>query len=163
MQTVAEGTSALAPSRRRFFSRIIWGVHGLIGAALGVVGGGAIVGPGLGRRTERWVPAARLDELAPNRPVPVMLRLAREDGYTQVVQRRTVFLIRTSERDVIALDSTCTHLGCLVSWDGDASELVCPCHGGRYSRSGAVTAGPPPAPLARFETRLAEGDVLVRV
>lgn len=122
-----------------------------------------MLSPGLARSAERWLPAGKVDDLVPNQPTAVMLRVARQDGYAQVVDRRAVFLIRTGDTAVTALDSTCTHLGCRVSWNSEAQELVCPCHGGRYDRTGAVTAGPPPAPLTVFDTRIADGDVLVRV
>lgn len=46
------------------------------------------------------------------------------------------------------LSTTCTHLGCALRLRG--RELVCPCHGGRFSLAGAVLAGPPPSPLPWF-------------
>jgi Rieske Fe-S protein len=65
---------------------------------------------------------------------------------------------------VTALDSTCTHLGCRVSWNSETQQLKCPCHGGTYDRSGQVTSGPPPAPLARFATRVEQdGRVMVQL
>lgn len=155
--------AAAATGRRRFLARLVAALQTTIGGTLGVVLGGAVVSPGLAKSAERWLPAGKVDDLVPNQPTAVMLRVTRQDGYAQVVDRRTVFLIRTGDTAVTALDSTCTHLGCRVSWDGEAQELVCPCHGGRYDRTGAVTAGPPPAPLTAFDTRLADGDVLVRV
>jgi Rieske Fe-S protein len=130
---------------------------------LGVVLGGAIVSPGLGTRKENWLIAGRLVDLLPNQPQPVIIRIARPDGYRQVVDRRTIFLVKTSETDVLALDSTCTHLGCRVRWDAEAKELQCPCHGGAYDRTGAVKAGPPPAPLAKVVTRIDGANVLVQV
>ena len=155
--------AAAAPGRRRFLARLIAAVQATIGGTLGVVLGGAVLSPGLAKRAAQWLPAGKIGDLVPNQPTAVMLRVTRQDGYAQVIDRRTVFLIRTSETQVTALDSTCTHLGCRVSWDGSAQELVCPCHGGRYDRTGAVTAGPPPAPLAAFDTQITDGDVLVRV
>ena len=131
--------------RRRFLERIIAVVQTAIGGTLGVVVGGAVLSPGLARRAERWISAGKVSDLAPDTPTAVMLRVARQDGYAQVVERRTVFLIRTGDATVTALDSTCTHLGCRVSWDPGTKELICPCHGGRYDKSGAVTSGPPPA------------------
>ena len=151
------------PGRRRFLERLIAVVQTAIGGTLGVVLGGAVLSPGLARRTERWLSAGKVSDLTPNAPTAVMLRVARQDGYAQVVERRTVFLIKTGDTSVTALDSTCTHLGCRVSWDATTQELVCPCHGGRYDRTGAVKAGPPPAPLAAFDTKISDGNVLVRV
>jgi menaquinol-cytochrome c reductase iron-sulfur subunit len=148
--------------RRRFLGGVITAIQAAIGGVLGVVLGGAIISPGLGRRQENWLPAANLRDLPQDEPTPVTLRVAREDGYTQVVDRRTVFLVRTGE-SVTALDSTCTHLGCRVSWNAEAKELRCPCHGGRYDRTGAVKSGPPPAPLAMLTTKVDGDQVLVQV
>ncbi len=152
-----------APARRRFLGGVLGAVQALIGGTLGVILGGAVVSPALATREERWLPAARLHDLPHNEPTPVTLRVAREDGYAQVVDRRTVFLVRTGESQVTALDSTCTHLGCRVGWDPEAQELRCPCHGGVYDRTGAVKSGPPPAPLASIVTRIEDEQVLVQL
>lgn len=154
---------ASSPDRRRFLSGIITAIQSIIGGTVGVVLGGAVLSPGLARRSESWLTAAPLGDLPRDQPVPVTLRVARQDGYTQVVDRRIVFLVRTGDQQVTALDSTCTHLGCRVSWNADSQELRCPCHGGVYDRTGAVKAGPPPAPLANFETRIEAGQVLVQI
>lgn len=150
-------------ARRRFFARVITTIQVAIGGTLGVVLGGSVVSPALAKREEAWLPAGSLNALPVNEPTPVTIRVARQDGYTQVVERRTVFLVKSPESTVKALDSTCTHLGCLVSWDSAAGELRCPCHGGAYDRNGEVMAGPPPRALATLNTRT-EGDrILVQV
>jgi len=74
-----------------------------------------------------------------------------------------VFLVKTSDTEVTALDSTCTHLGCRVTWDVAAQQLKCPCHGGAYDKFGAVKSGPPPSPLAKMATRIDGDDVLVQL
>ncbi len=149
--------------RRKFLARVVKSIHTAITAIVGVVVGGAILSPVFGRREENLLIAATLPEIPEGRPLPVTIRVARNDGYNQVVERRTVFLIRTGESDVTALDSTCTHLGCRVGWDADAKVLRCPCHGGIYDTTGAVIAGPPPAPLARLMTRIEDGQVQVQL
>jgi len=151
------------PGRRRFLARAVIAVQSLIGGAVAVVLGGAIVSPGLARRQENWLPAAKLTDLVADQPVPVAVRVARQDGYAQVVDRRTVFLIRSGSGAVTALDSTCTHLGCRVSWNADAKALQCPCHGGVFDTTGAVTSGPPPEPLRPIQTRIENGQVLVQL
>ena len=81
----------------------------------------------------------------------------------RVIDRRAVFLVRNGD-SVTALDSTCTHLGCRVSWNSESQQLKCPCHGGTYDRDGKVTSGPPPEPLARFATRVeSDGRVMVQL
>ena len=149
--------------RRCFLARIVNTIQGVLAGTLGLVLGGAVVSPSLARREEQWLAAGAVNDLSPNQPTPVMLRITRQDGYAQVVDRRTIFLLRTGAAEVTALDSTCTHLGCRVSWDAETQELVCPCHGGRYDRTGKVTAGPPPAPLTAFQTQVTDGAVRVRV
>ena len=151
------------PERRKFLVRIINSIHAVIGGTVGVILGGAILSPLFGRREENWLTAANLTDLPDDRPTPVTIRVAREDGYNQVIDRRTVFLVKTGETDVTALDSTCTHLGCRVSWDAETQELRCPCHGGVYDSTGAVKAGPPPAPLLRLMTRIEGDKVLVQL
>lgn len=149
--------------RRRFLSRVITAIHTLIGGTLGVILGGSVVSPGLAQREEKWLPAGSLGALPQNEPTPVMLRVARQDGYTQIVERRAVFLVRTGEASVVVLDSTCTHLGCRVSWDADARQLRCPCHGGVYDRTGEVVSGPPPQALAKLPARIDGDRILVQV
>lgn len=143
-------------ARRRFLAAIVNAIQGVIGGTLGVLLGGAVIGPSFLRRRETWLKAGSLDALTEGEPTAVTIRVSRQDGFTQTVERQVVFLVKSSER-VVALSSTCTHLGCRVSWDSEATQLKCPCHGGVYDRTGAVIAGPPPAPLATLNTRV-DGD-----
>lgn len=149
--------------RRRFLARIITSIHAAIAATLGVVLGGAVLSPLFGKQDENWLPAGTLTNLPEKDPLPVTLRVAREDGYNQVIERRSIFLVRSGESGVIAIDSTCTHLGCRVSWDADEQLIKCPCHGGIYDREGTVKSGPPPAPLARLTTKVEGDQILVQV
>lgn len=144
------------PERRRFLAAAVNSIHGAIGGTLAVLLGGAAVGPSFLRRRETWLKAGSLDALTEDDPTPVTVRVTKQDGFTQSVERYVVFLVKSGER-VTALSSTCTHLGCRVSWDSAAKQLKCPCHGGVYDRTGAVIAGPPPAPLATITTRV-DGD-----
>ena len=151
------------PQRRRFLARVVNSIHVLIAGTVGVIAGGTILSPIFGRREADWLTAANLADIPDNRPTPVAIRIARDDGYNQVVERRILFLVKEGESRVTALDSTCTHLGCRVSWDAEAQLLKCPCHGGIYDSTGAVKGGPPPAPLARVTTRVENGQVLVQI
>ena len=59
-----------------------------------------------------------------------------------------------------AFTATCTHQPCTVDYTN--SEIYCPCHGGTFNPSnGAVTGGPPPAPLTEFAVLVQGGDVYV--
>lgn len=148
--------------RRRFLARVIGSIQAAIGGTVAFVVGGAMAAP-FQRHDDNWLAAATLGELIPEEPTPVMLRVTRDDGYTQVVDRRVVFLVKTGDTQVTALSSTCTHLGCRVSWDAEGQVLRCPCHGGTYDRTGAVISGPPPGPLPMLRTRVDGDRVLVEV
>jgi quinol---cytochrome c reductase iron-sulfur subunit, bacillus type len=149
--------------RRRFLSGVITAIQGAIGATVAFLLAGAAAAPSFGARQTNWWPAAPLDDLPEGEPFPVTIRVTREDGYTQVVDRQVVFLLKNADRQVTALSSTCTHLGCRVSWDARAEVLKCPCHGGVFDRTGAVKAGPPPIPLSKIETRIDGSQVLVQL
>ena len=156
-------SSADAPERRRFLARIITIIHATIATALGVVLGGTVLSPLFGKQEENWLPAGTLTNLPEHDPLPVTLRVAREDGYNQIIARKNIFLVRTGDSGVMAIDSTCTHLGCPVRWDADEQLIKCPCHGGVYDRTGTVKSGPPPAPLTRLMTKIEGDQILVQV
>ena len=151
------------PARRRFLSGTIAVIQGAIGATLAFLLGGAVVSPAFGKKRSTWWPAAAIDDLPDNEPTPIAIRVTREDGYSQVVDRQVVFLVKTGDTEVTALSSTCTHLGCRVSWNADEQALKCPCHGGVFDRTGAVKAGPPPQPLAKLPARVDGEQVLVEL
>jgi len=159
---MATESSNADPSRRRFLSTITNGILSVIGGILAFIGGGAVLSS-TARRQEDWLPASTLLDLPDNEPTPVTLTVARLDGFREVIDRRTIFLVKTGESKVAAIDSTCTHLGCLVAWDAQAQVFKCPCHGGVYDRTGAVKEGPPPAPLTTIATRVDGERVLVQV
>lgn len=50
-----------------------------------------------------------------------------------------------------AFSLVCTHLGCLVIWEGDKNRFLCPCHGGIFNEKGHVVSGPPPKALKSFQ------------
>jgi menaquinol-cytochrome c reductase iron-sulfur subunit len=149
--------------RRRFLVGTLTTIHAAIAGIIGVIIGGAVASPLFGRQQENWVPAGNLNSLPDNEPTQVTLHVAREDGYREVIDRRTIFLVKTGEMQVTAIDTTCTHLGCRVSWDPESMLIKCPCHGGVYDKMGHVKSGPPPASLARFATKIDDGQILVQV
>lgn len=70
-------------------------------------------------------------------------------------------LIRKRDGDVAAYSAVCTHLGCIVQWQKDRQEFLCPCHAGRFSSAGEVLGGPPPKPLVRLPFTVAGGNITV--
>ena len=46
------------------------------------------------------------------------------------------------------VNTTCTHMGCEVSWNTAERSWDCPCHGSRFSEKGDVIEGPAAEPLS---------------
>ncbi len=64
---------------------------------------------------------------------------------------------------VSALHSSCTHLDCRFTWDGDKELFVCPCHGSEFARDGSLMKGPATRSLDRFPVSLVnDGGEVVR-
>jgi len=71
-----------------------------------------------------------------------------------------VLLIRLAQSEWRAFSAVCTHLGCIVQYDGARRIIWCACHNGQYDLNGKVIAGPPPAPLTEYVVHL-RGDQIV--
>jgi cytochrome b6-f complex iron-sulfur subunit len=66
----------------------------------------------------------------------------------------------TNKSKLIAVNSTCTHQGCAVSWKAVNKEFDCPCHGSKFNADGSVKVGPARKPLAKFSVKT-EGDMIL--
>lgn len=82
---------------------------------------------------------------------------------TKFAQKYGVWIVHGAYRGVrqiYALRTVCTHLGCITSWDDGEQAFQCPCHGSRFSRDGINLAGPAPRPLERYAIRVADDGQL---
>jgi cytochrome b6-f complex iron-sulfur subunit len=70
-----------------------------------------------------------------------------------------VEILRRGEQ-VVARSLLCTHQGCVVQWQPDAQEYLCPCHEGRFDAHGEVIEGMPTRPLRELTVRR-EADAVV--
>jgi glycine/D-amino acid oxidase-like deaminating enzyme/nitrite reductase/ring-hydroxylating ferredoxin subunit len=57
--------------------------------------------------------------------------------------------------NVHAVSAVCTHMGCLVHWNGAERTWDCPCHGSRFAADGKVLGGPAETPLEAVEVHAA--------
>lgn len=76
-------------------------------------------------------------------------------------QGRPAVILQPTPGNFVALSAVCTHLGCVVSWETDKGEFLCPCHGGRFSAEGTVLGGPPPKPLESLTVAISGDQVMV--
>lgn len=59
------------------------------------------------------------------------------------------------------ISAVCTHLGCVVPWNGNEGKFICPCHGSQYNAEGKVVRGPAPLSLALAHADVTEDDKVV--
>jgi cytochrome b6-f complex iron-sulfur subunit len=82
-------------------------------------------------------------------------------GKVVAVGSKPAIVINTAG-GVKAYSAICTHLGCIVAYDETASQIVCPCHDGRFSpANGAVVSGPPPGPLSTIQTVVEKDEIFL--
>lgn len=147
------------PGRRRAFVALALGTGGLVAGVVAAAAGRLAVAPLLAREGDAATPvdlgpandfaAVREGAAAPRE---VVVERTVTDGYMERRLRQRVAVVpdAASPSGLVALSTTCTHLGCGVSWSAERKAFLCPCHGGVYDSSGRVTGGPPPRPLARL-------------
>jgi cytochrome b6-f complex iron-sulfur subunit len=71
-----------------------------------------------------------------------------------------IVVINRPQKGYVALSRVCTHLGCLVEYQKETNQLLCPCHAGRFDLDGNVLSGPPPQPLIKVALKV-DGDSLI--
>lgn len=111
------------------------------------VSGAAMAIPGL---MYLW-PAARGGG-AENVEVEGASAMAVGTAKTLQVAGKAVIVIRAAS-GFTAFSASCTHLGCLVTWDADNKKLLCPCHAAVFGADGGVVSGPPPSPLPAYKVK----------
>jgi Rieske Fe-S protein len=155
-------------TRRRLMTLTVHGAGAVAASAfllpaLGFAAGSAI----FDRAPVIWTPVGRPGDFPNDNYVPRVVTYALgigEVGKTTAYVRAHNESIDGPQLDVepfIALSSRCMHLGCPVRWTSAANRFICPCHGGVYSFTGAVSGGPPVRPLDHFYTRVRNGQVEV--
>jgi glycine/D-amino acid oxidase-like deaminating enzyme/nitrite reductase/ring-hydroxylating ferredoxin subunit len=77
-----------------------------------------------------------VDDIAPGEAAVVRSGLGKTAAY------------RDESGALHAVSARCTHLGCIVAWNGAEKTWDCPCHGSRFGIDGAVVQGPAVEPLA---------------
>ncbi|MDB5668318.1 MAG: putative oxidoreductase protein [Alphaproteobacteria bacterium] len=64
---------------------------------------------------------------------------------------KKVAVYKGQDGAVIERSALCTHLGCVVHWNGFEKCWDCPCHGSQFAPDGQVLNGPAVKPLAEVE------------
>lgn len=139
--------SEISTGRRRFLRRLSQGFLSLWG-----VGFLWVIASYLKPPKSRQGLADRVIHVGPLDALPV--------GAAHLVRhgREPVWVVRLDQENLFGLAAVCTHLHCVLEWDGEQRQLACPCHEGAFDMNGNVLLGPPPSALKRYrvETRLGE-------
>lgn len=86
----------------------------------------------------------------------------------QILNKRSavgpVLVVRNSaaSNQLVAVNPTCSHLGCTVDWKSQPSEFICTCHGSKFATNGTVVTGPADKPLKTYQAKIEGNSVLVR-
>ena len=76
--------------------------------------------------------------------------------------KKKAYLKVSDGKTVTALSLICPHQGCPVDFDAATKQFVCPCHGAKFTDSGAVITGPATTPLVALQTKIEDGQVFVQ-
>ncbi len=73
-------------------------------------------------------------------------------------------IIVNNKNSLVFLSSRCTHLGCKIN-STENKELICPCHGSRFTLDGKVIRGPAQQPLQKlnFSRDVKSGEIIVKL
>lgn len=97
-----------------------------------------------GPPSKGWMFVCPMDELATGNT----LRYQTPSGALVNITRKSD---QASAQGIVALSSTCPHLGCQVHWEGHNNRYFCPCHSGVFGPDGEAIEGPPAQAGQRLE------------
>ena len=158
------------PGSSRLFVASGFAKWGLSGGTLGAM----ILADLLAGRTNPWAARFNPNRLSP-RSAPTLARMNAKVGVDLIGDRLTpaqatatdevpagqarvvrdgagkTGVYRDEAGALHAVSLRCTHLGCLLRFNGAERSWDCPCHGSRFDVDGAVLEGPAVHPLERKE------------
>ncbi|GGA61381.1 QcrA and Rieske domain-containing protein [Ornithinibacillus halotolerans] len=150
-------------SRRQFLNYSLMGVGGFMAAGLLVSPIRMAIDPVLKKTSSagEFVNVGLAVEDITTTPQRVDWQIDQVDGWYESKPGRSAWVYKNEKGDIVALSPVCTHLGCVVSWEGSdkhQNEFFCPCHDGRYTKDGVNIPGTPPlAPLSVYEHKVENG------
>ncbi len=87
---------------------------------------------------------------------PAFTALKNVGGYAY---KNDIIIIRSTDTVYLALSKVCTHNGCDVTYSSTNKDLPCPCHGSKFSTTGAVINGPAATNLKTYNVKQ-DGNIL---
>jgi len=141
-------------TRRSWHLAAIYVLGAIMGLALAIPTILYLFIPPRQRRRSQWIDAGDVSQLTPGSPVEMSFQESRIDGWRVITEKKTAWVVKEANNQIVAFGPQCTHLGCAYHWDGGIKQFACPCHASFFSIEGQVLAGPAPRPLDRYATRI---------
>lgn len=101
-------------------------------------------------------PNSELEEVGKVDDIPVW-------GSKKIIVGGSAILVMRTPGEFKAVSAICTHLGCLVDWNEQKKQIICPCHAGTFDIDGQHISGPPPRPLPTYAVSVVNGKIFVKV
>jgi glycine/D-amino acid oxidase-like deaminating enzyme/nitrite reductase/ring-hydroxylating ferredoxin subunit len=70
------------------------------------------------------------------------MNLLEGEGRVVKIDAENVAVCKLEGGQTHSVSATCTHMGCIVSWNSAEKSWDCPCHGSRFNYDGRVIQGP---------------------
>ena len=147
-------------SRRVFHLAVIYGLWGLMTSALAIPAAIYLLFPPRAKGKSDWIDVGDISQIPVKDPEEVVFRRNRVDGWKVTSEKTTAWVVKLSDKEVVAYSPQCTHLGCAYHWDERNNNFLCPCHTSTFDLEGKVLMGPAPRPLDRFDVKV-EGNKLL--
>jgi menaquinol-cytochrome c reductase iron-sulfur subunit len=149
-------------NRRDFAKIVLTGLGSIMGIILGLPAIGYLISPATKvQKTESWIPAGSLESYPQGVPTLFSFTRTTKNGWDKTVNSYGAYVLRSSGDQVKVYSNMCTHLSCRVTWKDNLREFICPCHDGHFDIEGRVLAGPPPASLVEYQTKIEDGSLLI--
>lgn len=84
-------------------------------------------------------------------PKEDVFAIKNDNGGIIKIEGNTVGIYKDKEGNIFAINPTCTHLGCLLTWNNLDKTWDCPCHGSRFDYKGNNIYDPAFKDLKRYE------------
>lgn len=74
-----------------------------------------------------------------------------------------VLVMFAPDNAIIAIDPTCTHAGCIVELKQQQKAFICPCHQSKFSLKGDVIEGLAKESLKKYQVKINDNQILVKL
>ncbi len=149
-------------NREGFLKISIFGIGGIIGAAVGIPAIEYVISPARkGIQSQEWLRVGSISKVEPGTPTLFKVKIEQATGWITNEEELSLYILTDNGRDYVAMSNICTHLGCRVRWIAEKNQFFCPCHNGVFSKTGEVISGPPPKPLNRYQVKIENNEIYI--